>query len=120
MPKFVEDDKIMQGDQKITGVPVYQDAGINADGDRVLLVYDTVLFQADPDIKENITIATDGSDFNALAAADTVSVVGKYIVIDFDSALSTATNKIKVAKESVVSVSGDFNAEVTTDAIDAS
>lgn len=71
-------------------------------------------------LKAGITIATDGVNYAALDAADTVSITGgSTLVITFDSALSTATNLIKIASGTVKDVFSIENVEVITSAIDA-
>jgi hypothetical protein len=71
-------------------------------------------------LKEKITIATDGTTFAALGANDKVAIINGKLVITFASALSTATNKIKVGADAVADSAGNKNAEYITDAIDAS
>jgi hypothetical protein len=72
-------------------------------------------------LKAGITIATDGTTYSALGASDTVAITGgSTIVVTFDSALSTATNKIKIAAGTVKDVFSINNAEAVTGTIDAS
>ena len=72
-------------------------------------------------LKAGVTIATNGTTFAALGASDTVAITSYKMVVTFDSALTTATNKIKVAAGILKSVNGAIQAAITTtDAIDAS
>lgn len=74
-----------------------------------------------PALKAATTIATDGTTFAALGASDTVAITDGKLVVTFNSALTTATNKIKVASASLKSTNGAIQAaDQTTDAIDAS
>jgi hypothetical protein len=53
--------------------------------------------------------------------ADSVAITNSKLVVTFDSALSTATNKISVAAGALKSTNGAIQAAVqTTGAIDAS
>ena len=70
-------------------------------------------------LKAKVTIATDGTNFSALGASDTVAVTNGKLVVTFNSVLSTATNKIKVGADALADSAGNKNAEFTTGAIDA-
>lgn len=71
-------------------------------------------------LKAGITVATDGSTFSALASGDKVAITDGKLVITFASALSTATNKIKVEANTLKDISGNVITEdITTGAIDA-
>lgn len=73
-----------------------------------------------PALKAAVTFAADGTTFGALAAADTVSIAAGKLVVTFDSALTTATNKIKVAAGALKSTNGAIQSDIqTTAAIDA-
>lgn len=69
-------------------------------------------------LKAGITIATDGETFGALQVADTVEITDGNIVITFDSALTTSTNKISIAPNMVKDVAGNTNEQVTLGPID--
>lgn len=71
-------------------------------------------------LKAAIKLATNGTTFAALAAADTVAISGNTIVVTFDSALSTATNKIRIDASALKDATGNPTAVITTGAIDAS
>lgn len=71
-------------------------------------------------LKAGITVATDGSTFSALASGDKVAITDGKLVITFATALSTATNKIKVEANTLKDISGNVITEdITTGAIDA-
>lgn len=71
-------------------------------------------------LKTKVTLASDGTTFGALASGDKVAITNGKLVVTFASALSTATNKIKVGADAVADSAGNKNAEFTTGAIDAS
>lgn len=72
-------------------------------------------------LKAAVTIATDGTAYAALGASDTVAVTDGKLVVTFNAALTTATNKIKIAADALKSTNGAIQtAEQVTDAIDAS
>jgi hypothetical protein len=71
-------------------------------------------------LKSGVNISTDGSTFTSLGSSDTVSISGKTMIIIFNSALTTATNKIKIATNTIKDSSGNKNSgDITTAAIDA-
>ena len=74
----------------------------------------------DATFKAAFTVSTDGTTFNALGGTDTVTFAGKTIVVTFNAALSTATNKIKIAASAFLSVGGTANAEIVTNTLNAS
>lgn len=74
-------------------------------------------------LKALITIATDGSNYAALAGGDAVSTPdgsGATLVITFDAALTTATNLIKIGSGAVNNADGVENAEQIVGPVDAS
>jgi hypothetical protein len=74
-------------------------------------------------LKAAITFAADGSTFTALGNNDAVEITvadKKVLKVTFDTALSTATNKIKIAAGALKDAAGNVNVEITTSAIDAS
>lgn len=74
-----------------------------------------------PTLKAAVTVATDGTAFAALGVADSVAITNSKLVVTFDSALSTATNKIRVAAGALKSTNGAIQAAAqTTGAINAS
>lgn len=70
-------------------------------------------------LKAKVTVATDGTTFAALGASDSVAITGGKLVVTFNSALSTATNKIKIGADALKDSAGNKNAEIVTNAIDA-
>lgn len=65
-------------------------------------------------------IATDGTTFAALGASDSVAVTDGKLVVTFDSALTTATNKFKIAASSLKTTNGAIQTvEQITAAINA-
>jgi len=70
-------------------------------------------------LKAAITFAADGSAFNALGENDTVAISGKTVVIKFNTALTGADNKVKIAAEALKDAAGNKIAEIQTEAIDA-
>jgi len=72
-------------------------------------------------LKAAVTVATNGTTFAALGASDAVAVADGKLVVTFNAALTTATNKIKIAADTLKSTNGAIQtAEQVTDAIDAS
>ncbi|MCP1143672.1 hypothetical protein [Lysinibacillus endophyticus] len=71
-------------------------------------------------LKAAVTVATDGETYEALAAEDEVEISGKTLKITFDSALTGATNTIKVNANALKDAVGNKTLEIITDAIDAS
>lgn len=71
-------------------------------------------------LKAGINVSTDGSTFSALASGDKVAITNGKLVITFASALSTATNKIKVIANTLKDISNNVITEdIITGAIDA-
>ena len=70
-------------------------------------------------LRNAITFAADGSAFKALASEDKVEISGKTVVIKFNTALTGADNKVKIAAEALKDAAGNKIAEIQTDAIDA-
>jgi hypothetical protein len=105
------------------GAPTLAGATLDETKKLVDIEMSAVIFNAisfDPiGMKDNITIAADGTTFNALAAGDTINMSGRILRVSLDAALTLATNKIKIAADTLVSVAGVKNAEIVTDAIDA-
>jgi hypothetical protein len=107
---------------RVTAAPVAGDVTLNAGKTIVTIPYDKVIFNAFADaasLKAKVTFASNGTTFNALGGSDTVTIVGYNLVITFASALSGATNKIKVGADSLISAYGVKNVEVITAAISA-
>lgn len=81
---------------------------------------EAVLMKADlATLKSDIQIAKDGSTYEALAGADTVEIRGDKLIITFNSALTTATNKVKIAADALKDAAGNTIAQIETGAIDA-
>jgi len=70
-------------------------------------------------LKAKVTLASDGTTFGALVSGDKVAITNGKLVVTFASALSTATNKIKISADALKDSAGNKNAEFTTGAIDA-
>lgn len=134
MPKFPSGDDVYVGDDilykktevdtKIPLKPVPTGESLDATEKIVTISFDKPIFQnelVDADFKDLFTVATDGENFSALGASDTVAVTSNRVVtVTFDSALSTATNLIKMDAEAIMNSIGGLNDAYTTDALDAS
>jgi hypothetical protein len=117
-------DDLQTSTASILAAPAAGTATIDASTKKIVTVpFDRPIFvgvgTAAADIKSKITVATDGATFSALGASDTVAVGGKNLVVTFDVALTLATNKIKIAVDALITAQGTANAEITTNAIDA-
>ena len=64
-----------------------------------------------------VTVATDGETYVALGEDDSVAVLGKTLVITFDSALSGSDNTIKINANALKDAVGNKNVGITTEAI---
>jgi hypothetical protein len=108
-----------------TEEPTTPTAALSADKKTVTLTFtgETGIANALTDavaLKAAIEIATNGSDFAALNSADTVAISGNTIVITFNTALSTATNKIQIGSGAIKDAAGNAStSDITTSAIDA-
>lgn len=140
MPKYVSGDTIYVGgvevydsdsvytkteiDTKIPLKPVPTGASLNDGKTIVTISFDKPIFQNElvtADFKALFEVATDGENFSALGASDTVEVTSNRVVtVTFDSALSTATNKVKMSAEAIMNSIGGLNEEYITEALDAS
>jgi len=104
--------------------PEYVSAAIDAAKKVVTLTFDTTVLSNAADsaaLKAAVTVATDGTAYKALGASDTVAVTAGKLVVTFSAALTTTTNKIKVAARALKTTNGAIQTvEQTTDAIDAS
>jgi hypothetical protein len=103
--------------------PEYVSATINSTKKNVTLTFSENIENALTDLatlKTKVTVATDGTTFSALASGDKVDIVNGKMLINFASALSTATNLIKIAGDSLQDSAGNKIGETVTDAIDAS
>lgn len=104
--------------------PSYQSAALSGALTVATLTFDEALVNnlasIDPLLKANVTFAADGTAFSALAAGDAVALSGSTLTVTFASALSGATNKVKVAANSLKDAAGNVLASaVTTAALDA-
>lgn len=71
-------------------------------------------------LKAGITFASDGTNFSALASGDSVKITDGDLVVTFASALTTATNKIKIEANTLKDLDNNVITEdVTTAAINA-
>lgn len=106
-----------------TAAPTLTSATLDEDKKIVTLTFSEPIINALADVatlKTKVTVATNGTEFSALGASDTVAVTNGKVVVTFASALSTATNKIKIAADSLKDSAGNKNAEIITGAINAS
>ena len=103
--------------------PTYTSATLDATKKIVTMTFSENVVNATANataLKAGVTVATDGSTFSALASGDSVAITGGKLVVTFASALSTATNKIKVEANTLKDVNGNVITEdITTAAIDA-
>jgi uncharacterized protein YccT (UPF0319 family) len=73
----------------------------------------------DAALKAAVTFAADGTNFSALGGSDTVAISDDTLIVTFNTALTTTTNKIKIAAEALKDAADNKTAEITTDAISA-
>lgn len=103
--------------------PEYVSAAIDVAKKIVTLTFDADVLSNAADaaaLKAAVTVATDGTTFAALGASDTVAVTTGKLVVTFNAALTTATNKIKVAARALKTTNGAIQTvEQTTGAISA-
>jgi hypothetical protein len=98
---------LLSGDKKTVTIPL--------DVPSLRNVVDEPLFKA------SFTISTDGENYAALGENDSISfmAIGKFIIVTFETALSTATNTIKIAAGALISIGGAENDEIITNNLDA-
>jgi hypothetical protein len=111
------------GGEADTTAPTLTKAEISANHKSVTLTFSEDIVNATADaaaLKVAVQLAKDGTTFAALAPTDTVAISGTTLVVTFETALTTATNKIKVAAEALKDAAGNLTAVITTDTIDAS
>lgn len=139
MPKFTSGDDVYVGGVKLNDstaeaslraaattakVPAAVSASVTLDATKkiVTIPYDFAIFRKGTvaEQKALVEVSTDGTTFGALDASDAVTHDAMNLVVTFNVALSTATNKIKVKAGAVQSAYGVANAEFTTAALDAS
>lgn len=104
-------------------LPAVASIELDDDFDVCTIIFNKPVFQnalSDAELKAAITIATDGETFGALNASDTVAIANKVLTITFNTALSTATNLIKIDAETLIDALGNLQAEYTSAALDAS
>lgn len=102
--------------------PSYQGAALNAELNVVTLTFDETLVNALADLaalKAAIALAADGSNFSALVADDSVALDGSTLTITLATPLSGASNKIRIAADSLKDASGNRVGSLTTAALDA-
>ncbi len=103
--------------------PEYVSAAIDVAKKVVTLTFDATVLSNAADsaaLKAAVTVATDGATYAALGASDTVAVTDGKLVVTFNAALTTETNKIKVAARTLKTTNGAIQTvEQTTGAISA-
>ncbi|GLX67000.1 CBM96 family carbohydrate-binding protein [Paenibacillus glycanilyticus] len=99
--------------------PVYQSSAVGVDFKGIQLTYNEALAEnAGVVLKDQISLATDGVNFNPLGADDTVEISGNNIQVGLQQALSGSLNKIRVAGSSVKDAAGNILlSPVTTEAL---
>lgn len=104
-----------------TQAPTYTSAAISDTSKVVTLTFSEAVEsnKATPaELKAAVKFAADGTDFVALGETDTVAIVEGKLVVTFNTALTTATNKIKVAANALKDAAGNALAtEVNTLAV---
>ncbi len=103
--------------------PEYVSAAIDVTKKVVTLTFDATVLSNAADseaLKAAVKVATDGTTYAALGASDTVAVADGKLVVTFNAALTTETNKIKVAARTLKTTNGAIQTvEQTTGAISA-
>jgi uncharacterized repeat protein (TIGR02543 family) len=101
--------------------PVYESSAVSNGSKTVTLTFDEDLFNHTADassLKAAVTLAADGTNFAALGASDSVSLVGKTLVVTLNAQLTGTGNKLKVVANALEDVFGNvLTTEVTTDAV---
>ncbi|MFK2825570.1 S-layer homology domain-containing protein [Bacillus sp. B190/17] len=105
-----------------TTAPTLKTAALATDDKTLTLTLSEAVSNALADeaaLKAAVTVATNGTDFVALAAEDTVTLSGKTVTIKFNSPLTTATNKVKIAANTLKDAANNKNLAIETAAINA-
>lgn len=101
----------------------YQKAVLDSGKKTVTLTFNMAIFNNKAsleELKDAVNYAVDGTSYTTLNAADQVSIVGKTLVVSFNSALTGNSSKLKLAANSLKDAAGNaLSSEITTEALDA-
>lgn len=98
--------------------PAYQSAAIDGTKKKVTLTFSENLVANVTNLKGAVTYSTNAATFTALGDGDTVAISGNNLVVTFNTALTGASNKIRLAAGSLKDAANNVLAvQVTTDAI---
>lgn len=104
--------------------PTLSKVTLAEDKESVAMTFSEPIYNATANVqalKNSVKFAANGTNFSALDPADGVAIAGKDLIVTFDTALSGATNKIKVLANAIKDKAGNvITTDTTTDAIDAS
>jgi len=108
---------IQKGD---TIPPVYQSAAVSNSNHTVTLTFSENLVANSGNLKEAVTFAADGTNFNPLGASDTVAISNNTLVVNFNTPLTGNKNKICIAANALKDLSNNIlAAAVITEPITA-
>lgn len=130
MPKFVAGDDVYVGGKKLPTeealtsetAPTCGSPAQEATNTIFRFTYDKPIFKhltVESTFKAAFKISTDGTNFVALNASDTVTIDGKVLIITLNSAITGATNKFEIAAGAVEDIYGNLNPKFTTGALTA-
>jgi hypothetical protein len=101
--------------------PAYLCAALSDANHRVTLTFSDDIFVYLGDLEQlkeaKITFAADGVDFANLVSADSVSISGNRLIIDFDAALSGDSGRIRLADRALADANNVETPEITTEPI---
>ena len=128
MPKFNSGDEIYVGGNKVAteeelgsnSAPTCGSPQQEATNKIFRFVFDKPVFKyitVEATFKAGFKIATDGTTFASIGASDTVTIDGKVVTVTFNSALTGATNKLRIEAGMLQDVFGNVNAQYTTSAL---
>jgi len=102
-----------------TVAPTISSATIDGTKKIISVVFSEEIQSNSTSLKSQIQLSTDGTTFADLGASDSAAISGSTLTVTLNSALSTATNKIKVLEGGIKDLSENTNAVATTSAIAA-
>lgn len=104
--------------------PAAIDVTLSGNHKQVTITFNETISNALVDLdtlKSKVLLSTDGTTYSAIGGADSVSIVDGKLQVTFDTALTTATNRIKVLSGSIKGLLNNIKREdLITSLIDAS